>query len=135
MENLRRPEPEEGCRTERAGLLSGPMTGGRAAFIDMLVGLRGQIRSISGRFTGTGIGGTCPLAEQAESLRPGWLRILVVLLFREEAREVRELEAASGMELLLPMLMGLTWPAEFWRLLRLVLLLCWDEDMAVCTGG
>ena len=48
-----------------------------------------------------GIGGTCPLAEQAESLRPGWLRTLEALLFREEARELREPVAPSGMELVL----------------------------------
>ena len=42
------------------------------AFMDIPpVGLRGHIMSISGRFTGIGIHGTRPFAEQAELLRPG----------------------------------------------------------------
>lgn len=38
------------------------------ALREMALGLRGHIMSISGRFTGIGIEGTRPLAEQAESL-------------------------------------------------------------------
>ena len=45
------------------------------AFMEMPpVGLRGHIMSISGRFTGIGMEGTRPFAEQAESLRPGDFR-------------------------------------------------------------
>ena len=49
-----------------------PCTGGRVAFKEIPVGLRGLIMSISGRFTGIGMDGTRPLAEHAESLRLGF---------------------------------------------------------------
>ena len=43
--------------------ISGPTTGGRAALSEVLVGLSGDMSSISGRFTDTGMLGIRPPAE------------------------------------------------------------------------
>ncbi len=88
-------ERERGGETDkRTPAVSGPITGRRAAFMEVLVGLSGQISSISGRFTGMGIDGT-----QAELLLPGrpgavsgrlpvpWLCRLALLVLREGARD------------------------------------------------
>lgn len=80
--------------------ISGPMMGRRAAFRDMLdivVGLRGLIRSNSGRLTGTGMEGTCP--EHIELFLAGATTLLAVLIWlklvslslREEENEAVEL--------------------------------------------